>query len=216
MVHLRLKGILVTFIYRLVQVCNPLHYKRLVTKRRLHLTYFVLGFYFAVEFCSVFIFLRKSFTQDHMCVIPNVLRSVGISIMVVNFGTASLVTTVCYICVIVKLKKRKKQMSSLTYNTNPNAVNTDLKVTKAILLTLGTYLSLYIPTIVIGLLVHNVDAPCLIIILAVCMLLYYVNNLVNPFIYYFTLRDFKQEYNKLLSCKGKKENLNQKIKVAVV
>ena len=151
-----------------------------------------------------------------MCIIPNVLQNIGYYTLLFNFGTVSLVTTVSYIWVIVKLKHRKKHMSSLTHNKAPNALSIDLKVTKAILLTLGAYLSFYIPTMVIGVMVDYVEVPYLIIVLAVCMLLYYTNNVINPFIYYFTLKDFQHGYKKLLSCDSAKDNENQTIKVAVV
>ena len=151
-----------------------------------------------------------------MCIIPNVLQNIGYYTLLFNFGTVSLVTTVSYIWVIVKLKHRKRHMSSLTHSKAPNALSIDLKVTKAILLTLGAYLSFYIPTMVIGVMVDYVEFPYLIIVLAVCMLLYYTNNLINPFIYYFTLKDFQQGYKKLFSCKSAKDNENQTIKVAVV
>ena len=193
-------------------ISNPLQYKIWVTKRRLHVVHAVLTTLGLVEFACAFIFLHKDFTQDEPCVIANVVTRIGLyPIFLLNFGIFSTLMIVNYLVVIVKLKQRKKQMSTIMHNRNPNALNTDAKVTRATIIALGTYIIMFLPTVMVTSISSVVEFPHMIILQDLSDLWYCMNNVINPFIYYLLLKDFKEGYKNLLSCKYQSEDSNQQL-----
>ena len=197
---------------RLVLISNPLQYKIWVTKRRLHVMYAVVTSIGLVEFGCAFIFLHKDFTRDEPCVIANVLTSTGTYIIIpLNFGIFSTLITVNYLVVIIKLKQRKKQMNNFMHNRNPNALNTDAKVTRATIIALGVYIVMFLPTVMVTSISSIVEFPHMVIIQNISDLWYCMNNVINPFIYYTTLRDFKEGYTNMLLCKHQLQDSNQEL-----
>ena len=185
-----------------------------MTKGRLHRG-FVVGFCICTfELGCAFIFLRREFTKHKPCIASNVLSDVGYyAILLKNFGTMSLVTALSYIWVIVKLKKRKKKMSNYMHNRASNVPSTDAKVTNAILLTLGAYLLLYFPSVLISSVTVFIEIPHIFIVLSICQLLYFMNNLINPFIYYMTLKDFRQGYQNFLLRRQANEDNDRRLEM---
>ena len=195
------------FFFRLILICNPLHYKRMVTKRRLHSTYFAISFFIAVELAYGFIFLRRDVRSNVTCITTNVLTSTGYYLMpVLNFVVATVVLTINFLTVVVKMQTRKRMMGSFMKNKNPNASDGGTKITRVTLISLGVYIVLYMPAVVLSCVMAVVDAPEIIITLSVTLLIYFLNNMVNPFIYYFTLKDFRQGYRNYFLCRTTKED----------
>ena len=75
------------------------------------------------------------------------------------------------------------------------------KLTRATMIALGTYAMLYLPPVARTCTDVLVDVHYLFIIQDVLLILYFCNNIVNPFIYYFILKDFREGCKKLLRCK---------------
>ena len=196
-------------------ISNPLQYKIWVTKRRLHMMYAVVTSFGLLEFGCAFIFLHKDFTQDEPCVIFNVLTGTATFIIIpLNFGIFSTLITVNYLVVIIKLKQRKKQMHNFMHNRNPNALNTDAKVTRATIIALGAYILMFLPSVTVTSISSIVEFPHMIILQNISDLWYCMNNVINPFIYYMTLKDFKEGYTNMLLCKQSQDSnqeLNQGI-----
>ena len=92
-------------------------------------------------------------------------------------------------------------MSNYVRSRASNVASIDVKVTKAILLTLGAYLLLYFPSVLISSVTFFIGIPHIFIVLSIGQLLYFMNNLINPFIYYMTLKDFRQGYQNFLLCR---------------
>ena len=170
-----------------------------------------------IQFSCAWIFLRRDFTQHKLCVTSNILSSIGYyTIPLLSFGIPSLVTAISYIWVIILLKQRKKCMSVLMHSRNSNVLSTNSKINKAILLTLGAYLLLYLPSVVISSVAIFIKIPHKFIIMSVCQLLYFMNNLVNPFIYYMTLKDFRRGYKNLLLCRNTREDHDRQLEMNAV
>ena len=74
------------------------------------------------------------------------------------------------------------------------------KLTRAIIMTLTAYILLYTPIISVTCIRTLIDDSLWDILEDISLLFYFTNNLINPFIYYMTLRDFKEGYNRLLFC----------------
>ena len=110
--------------------------------------------------------------------------------MVMSFFSLCIVMLVSYIIITVKLKQRNSVFTAST-----NDVNT--KITRASWLTLGAFIILYSPSIILSLVPHFIPKPIpiiLFILLDITYLLYYLNNVINPFLYFATLSDFKEGY----------------------
>ena len=54
--------------FRLVLVSNPLHYKRVVTKRRLHIFYVGSFCFFSVKSIIAFTFFRRNVIENVDCI----------------------------------------------------------------------------------------------------------------------------------------------------
>ena len=89
------------------------------------------------------------------------------------------------------------------FTTSANDVNT--KMTRASWLTLGAFIILYTPSIILlGILQNFVQQPTVILIILadISNLLYFLNNVINPFLYFATLSNFREGYKCLLTCRG--------------
>ena len=198
-------------------VKRPLHYKRMITRRKLHVSYAVMSCFVVVHTVAAVIFLRNDFKPSQMCVTTNVLNNAALYSMVLfYFGIVASVMTMSYVLIVVELRNRKRKMKEFRNNTVPNAADMDSKVTRAIIITLGTYMASCIPSTVATCLVLFVEIPYMVIILDVTVSCIFINTIVNPFIYYKKLKDFRQGYRNILLCKTTKVNQNQQIEVAVI
>ena len=202
--------------FRLILVKEPLHYKRMVTKRRIHLSFTVMISVMFIQNVVAYSFLRKDLKESQMCMTANVLTSIGLYCMqMVNFVLLSLAMTVCYVLVILHIYKRKRHVDYFFNKISPKSRSFDSKLTKVVAINLSVYMVLYLPAVLCTCITSVVDIQLGIVYLC-CMLLYFMNNVVNPFIYYITLKDFRQGYRKFLCCNVANENINSQMTVAVV
>ena len=202
--------------FRLVLVTNPLHYKRMVPKRMIHLSFAMMLSILILHHCVTYVFLRRDISDHEICITSNVVNSVGVyCILLVNFGLTSLVMIISYVIVLRKLHLRKRSMLNVCNKGNLRPQTTDL-LTRAISITVGVYILLYSPAVICTPILSFVDSSELVVVFSFAMLLYYLNNVINPFIYYITLKDFREGYKKLLLCKAAGPNQSFQTKVAVV
>ena len=114
-----------------------------------------------------------------------------------NLCICVIILLVSYIIVTVKLKQRSTKF------TTGNEINS--KVIKTSWITVTAFIILYFPVTVMTIIssfLAQPYPPIFIVLLDCTHLIYYFNAVVNPFIYYFTLQDFKKGYQSLLHCKG--------------
>ena len=83
------------------------------------------------------------------------------------------VITVSNILVIVKLRQRKKWMKWAMNGVPAQTSSLDAKVTRAALITVGTYLCLYIQTVTITVMFNIVDVPHPTVILSISLIVYF-------------------------------------------
>ena len=75
---------------------------------------------------------------------------------------------------------------------------------------------LYLPGIFTGFFLYFTEVPYMLIVFDIFILLFHVTTLIDPSIYYITMKDFRQGYKHILLCKTTKENGNQQIELAVI
>ena len=193
-------------------VMRPSYYKSTITKGRLHIAHAITCSFLMIEIVGVFIFFRKDLKDIELCNTPTILHpAVLYTLFLLNFVLMTLLMCVNTIWVTAVLTTRKRNIDCI-FNSN----TTDLNFTKTMLTVLGVYICLYSPTVILVFIMNFVEKTHRFIVLDVCFLLFFMANVVNPFIYYATLKDFKQAYKNILSCKKPKKDQNQHIESAVV
>ena len=95
-------------------------------------------------------------------------------------------------------------MRDITSGTNVKMPKNNAKLTRAITMTLTAYIVFYMPVIAMSSIGTFYDTLTVGyfwgILQDIALLFYFNNNLINPFIYYMTLKDFREGYKRLLFC----------------
>ena len=181
---------------------NPLHYKRFITKGRIHKIYAVASFFFLVELVFGFTFFRQDqFIRARECVIQFILHPNAFMIRIAVFVICTLAMLVSYVILSVKLRE----------NAMNSTRNNHFKLTYTCWLTVTFFLLLYFPSSLLAVATNFLEEPYplyVLVLLDISYLLYYMNNVVNPFIYYAVLKDFRTGCKTVLCCERKKENSN--------
>ena len=147
-------------------------------------------------------FLRKYFSNTDLCIVANIIKDTAyFAVPVLLFGILTLVFVTDYVATIIILQKRTREREHLTNTINTSVMDLNSRLTRATMIALGTYVMLYLPGVAITCIDIFVDSHYLFIIQDILLILYFCNNIVNPFIYSFTLKDFREGYKKLLQCK---------------
>ena len=181
---------------------NPLHYKRLVTRRRFHIAYCSFLSLLCAEITIATVFFRRdeNVITNQQCLLAKVLHPTAyLLVSTVNFYISISVLLICYIIITVKLRKRNIIVVS--------ASDVNSKVTRSSWLAVTAFIILYTPVNFFTLITSIVDPPYPIpmtVFLDITYLLYYFNNVFNPMIYYVTLKDFRQGYVSAFRCRFSK------------
>ena len=199
--------------FRLVLIKRPSHYKTMITKTRLHIAYAILCIMSLIELGGCFLFLRKSLSSREVCTTVNIINTAGIyAILMLNCVLWTFVMIVSFIWIMMQLKKRKRDIN----NRMQNPYCTDSKLNRPILISTGIYICLYVVSVFSIFAFHFHHVLHMLIFWEVAMLLFYMTTVLNPFIYYATMKDFRHGYKKILLCKATGANENQQIELAVV
>ena len=189
---------------------NPLHYKRLVTKKRIHATFILLYIFFVTNITCYFIFLRKgTFILLKECVVQYILQYAGYLFVVACIFTCIILMFIN--CIIITIKLRK--MKNIALGSKTNTQENDHKLTYATWMTLKLYLLFVVPNNFLGVVSNFLQQPYPMfydMLLDISYLLFYMNNVVNPFVYYAFLKDFKEGYQTVLCCKNNESNFRNR------
>ena len=192
----------------------------MMTKRRIHTIYYTLCLFYTLAGSVVFLFYRRDFSKQDRCRLYTVLtKTAYFAVPILFFSTGSVVMFFNYVIIICNLTRSKISMRDATSGTIAKIPKNNVKLTRAIIMTLTAYIVLFIPVIAvtsIGTFFDTFIGNTLFDILEdVSLLFYFSNNFVNPFIYYMTLRDFRDGYNRLLFC-CKRHTIQEKSPIRVV
>ena len=83
------------------------------------------------------------------------------------------------------------------------------KQTQASWMTLKLFLLFVVPVTFLGMVESFLQQPYLFynILLDISYLLYYMKNVVNPFVYYIILRDFNEGFRNILCCNSRNSSI---------
>ena len=187
---------------RLILLSWPLHYKRTVTKKRIHVGILSIFTIFANTLAFTFICFRQDgFIEQKDCTIVYVLQELAyMTVPFLIFIIFSFLIVICHCIVTFKLIKRAK-----LFGTNNADVTS--KLMRASWIVSSSYIVLYIPSAVMlltDLFIADSRTLHVLILQDICALILFLNNIVNPFIYYVILKDFRAAYISFLTC-GKRD-----------
>ena len=179
----------------MVSVANPLHYKRLITKKKLHLVFLLIFVFVSIIITCFFVYLKQdTFTILKECVIQYVVHAEAYFTCVSFIYTCIITMTINCIIISIKLHKMKK----IALGTKTCTQDNDQKLTQATWLALKLFLLFVVPVTFLGAVTLFLQHPYPMfydILLDLSYLLLYMNNVVNPFVYYIFLKDFKRAIN---------------------
>ena len=190
----------------MVLVANPLHYKRLITKRRLHIAFPSVYFIFSINMTWFYIIFRQeTFIFLRECAAQYVIHFIQF-LANIGFAYACIIVMVVN-CIIISIKLQK--MSTVALGTKTGTQDNDQKLTQATWMALTLFLVFVAPNTLLGVAAFFLQPPFPIyydILLDISYLLFYMNNVVNPFVYYIYLKTFKEGYQAMLCCEKKRRN----------
>ena len=189
-------------LFRLILVLKPLHYRRMVTKTKIHIGFSIACSFLVIEITTVYIFFRQdqylSYSECYTVYILN--KDSHAVVYLCTFVTSLIIMLVNCIVITVKLRKRGSTFVKQTLNGDVN-----LKMTRTCWLVATSFLICYLPcttfTIVLRFIPEPYPEPITYLLLDTSYLLYNVNNAINPFIYFTTLKPFRANYKNMLMCK---------------
>lgn len=196
----------VSYFSRFVLVWKPLQYKTIVTKKRLHLIVFGVFFVIALENILATAFFSHPYPvwKDYCSVLDILEPTAYYIIILMNSAVLNTVMILTFTGLIFLLRRRAQTPNTST-NNQTNSVKLMYKLTKATSIALGVYMILQVPGITVEF-VHLFKSSSEILEKVLYDYVYFVlclNNVANPVIYYFTLKDFKEGYQKCFLCCGK-------------
>ena len=185
----------------MILVMNPLHYKTLVTKKRLHITFNGMFIFLILEFAiGIVLFRHEKYIDMNECLLAYILKDLAYIIMaMVTFVIFICTMLISYIYVTVKLMQRRRQ-----FRAESGSIDINSKVMKACWLALSAFLMMYTPSVLLTLVSNFMVPPYplyYLVLLDITFLMFFVNNFINPFLYFYTLNDFREGYKNLLACR---------------
>ena len=144
------------FDFRLISVANPLHYKRLVTKRRLHTAFLLFFLFFFTNITCFFIFLRQDrFIFLKECVVLYILQDIPYFLLILFVYSCTIPMIIN--CIIITIKLR--EMKHVTVGSKTGKRENENKLTQASWMTLKLFLLFVVPGTVLGVLTNFLQQP---------------------------------------------------------
>ena len=130
---------------------NTLHYKRILTTRRIHTVYLVTILLNVIGGIITFGFLRKNFTQNEPCIAATVLNTTAYYVLPLMFFIGvSVILIINYLIIIWEMKKAYEMQRFLACRCIHDTSSNISKLTKATVIALSAYIGLSLPGLVIS------------------------------------------------------------------
>ncbi len=196
---------LVIAIDRYLAVCWELRYKVYITRKKIYFTIALVWVYNA--FMSIFAWAYFGATFDELdklqrCNITNVFGIRGYYYIILpHMISVAIGMLICYVSIMVKMKRRDRKMASMYeghsgYDKEKSMLAS--RVTRTLTLVLGIFIAVYFPAVVMHALDAFIKTKVVYILVDVSALVFFLNNLVNPCVYYYKMPEFKKLYRAML------------------
>ena len=110
-------------------------------------------------------------------------------------------------CITITFKLRR--MKDMAVGSKTGKKENENKLTQASWMTLKLFLLFVVPLNFLGIVENFLQQQYLFynILLDISYLLYYMNNVVNPFVYYIFLKDFNEGFRNILCCNSRNPSI---------
>ena len=135
--------------------------------------------------------------------------SLFLNVSVVYVFVASIIVN----CIIITMKLRK--MKNVEMGSKTGNQENDHKLIQVSWVTLNLFLLFVLPTTLLNIVPFLVEHPLPLvyhILIDISYLLFYMNNVINPFVYYIYLNNFRDGFQVMLCCKIKSNLRNAEIR----
>ncbi|XP_014676547.1 PREDICTED: histamine H2 receptor-like [Priapulus caudatus] len=201
-------GIGLSTINRYVAIVHPLRYNQLMTVKR---TCILMGLCFLYALASGIVAgidIAYSWGPLSTCNSDQELTSGFVAFLIINYIILFIIMTYCYIIIAKIAWDHTVRMAAATAAEREELSTFDaiMKKSKIMLLVVGTSFTLLMPDTIHMMLVHSVEASKLSaaglqILRRIRLIGYLINSLLNPFIYFYKYKDFRQAAKELFGCK---------------
>ena len=177
----------------------------MMTRRRIHTIYIALCLFYSLNGIITFTLFLRDFSKQDRCSMFSILKKTAyLAMPVLFFSLGSTFMFVNNVIIICKLTRSKISVSDATSGTSVKIPRNNVKLTRTIIMTLTAYILFFLPIVTVTsiwtIFGTFTDGSLWGILEDIALLFYFSNNFVNPFIYYMTLRDFREGYKRLLFC----------------
>ena len=157
-----------------------MQYKTKMTKRKIYTINIALFLVYTIAGVLSFVFYRRDFSKQDRCRVFSMLKKTAyLGVFVLFFSLGCGVMFLNYVLIICKLTRSRISMRDGTSGTSVKMSKNNVKLTRAIIMTLTAYILLYTPivsvtcvrTFIVDSLGHILDD--------IALLFYFSNNLVN-------------------------------------
>ena len=199
-----ISAICLTSVHRLVAIKFPIFYRNKITTATMCLIIWVLWFVNIILRIMEFS-VGVKIKHDKLCIDTEIFDPfIYRMCLLYSFVLPSCISTVLYIYVFYKVLKRLKKIDSTKSNTeNDHCERAQRKMTKVMAVVFIVYYSCYLPVISLVLIPIKNDGKRSISLW--CYIIYYINSIINPAIYLWKNKDFRNAAKIFLGVKIKNE-----------
>ena len=157
----------------------------------------------ALVLIFAFIYFRQDgYIEKKHCRLDYVLQEIPfMTVPFIYFLLSTVIIVACHCIITFKLFRRAKLFGKS--NTDDHS-----KLMRASWIVTSLYIVSYIPTVVVSLSTFFIGNSCNLYVLIsqdICALIFFFNNVVNPFIYFLILKNFRVGYITFLTCGKRNE-----------
>ncbi|XP_014681186.1 PREDICTED: histamine H2 receptor-like [Priapulus caudatus] len=201
-------GIGLCTINRYVAIVHPLRYNQLMTAKRTCILMGLCLLYALATGIAIGIDVAYSWGPLSTCNIDKEITSGIVAFQITNYIALVIIMTYCYIIIAKIAWDHTVRMAAATAAQREELSTFDaiMKKSKIMLIVVGTSFLFIMPNVIHTLLVHIVEASKLSasglqILRWIRLLGFIINTWLNPIIYFYKYKDFRQAAKELFGCK---------------
>ena len=185
---------------RFIYIHSPFKYHSLLTKKRVVISISIIWLY--VLFLVIFIVMSfGSYLDEYKyCYIVLAMPELYNRIMTLHFVVASIATVLLYSKIALTAFRQSRAIHVQGIG-NLQTSSVQMKITKLMLMVVGLYFALYLPSVVVGYFLNDLNTEAGIFLVHLIFILEHVNTWINPVVYGFKNIEIRRAYTKTLMCR---------------
>ncbi len=205
-------AVLVISVERFVKVVHPLKHKQVFSEAKTTL-WIVFGWLYSAVL-NVFFLVWNDFSAGKICTIGAIANKAYFYILYCHLGVLLLVNGVLYASILWKVIQHTKQIQDARIYSKSKEMERRTHVT--VLIVLGVIYICWGPLFVVGFLPLTIDG--VFEAFSVCLAVVLVNSFINPIIYAWRNKEFREAFAAILTCRNcnKKRPFSHAVRAATI